>query len=863
MFPACRSATHDVFAVYGGDATYAASQSSQVDQIVNYATTMTLSADQAGPYTTSSSLTFTATVTGDPSVGTVTYFAGPGLTNPIGSPIAVVNGTADSTPGYTFPSGSSTVTAVYSGGTGFAGSTGTLTIQVSGSASAPSITSVVINQNISALYNAAGQGSTPGAQRSMVEDIVYTFSEPVNILSNSVDPNVFTIAVASGWIGTVPGTVEWAPVAGSNSTQWEVDFGVNPNASGSQAGALASIANGCYTITISDAQSITAVSDGQALSVTPGAAPAAGNPGYATQSFYRLFGDITGGQLVNAYDNLQFESALTTYNPAFDYYEDGLVNAADNFQFNNNLTVNFSGFTPTLMIGDAPVEPLLYQSDVQYVGAFRVPDYSNSTDSMSFGAGALAYNPADNSLFITGQGQSIAEISIPSTIVDSSDLDNLSTATVLQPWKNVLSNLPNQLSGTSDGAPIGGLMVYNGELIGTQFAYYGGAYSQVLSHFVLNSLDLSTASVEGLYQVGSGGRIMAGYMTPIPSEWQAPLGGFTALTGLSDWPIISTESAGPAAIGFNPGDLGSANDPASTYLAYTGGHQLGAYTGPANPMQSGTTSIDGDAFVPGTSSILYFGATGTNYEGYGEPGPWDGTNDATGPQSLNGQYAFQVWAYNANDLVAVQQGQLQPYQVMPYDVWNFTLPIPASCQPEGLAFDPGTGRIYMAIPNADNEVPYSHLPLIEVFQVNVPTGTPVAAPPQIGTLAATPSIPPDPNYPSPGSSPPQWFGTYAGPINEGDNAVLTAGNVYAITSGANITQVAFYLSSDNSDPFSSNDTLLGYGTGTQNLPNGGSTNWALTISTEGLSSGTYTIFAQAEDSNGLLSDPISMTLTIS
>ena len=586
---------------------------------------------------------------------------------------------------------------------------------------------------------------------------------------------------------------------------------------------------------------------GQTLDFAAGATDSNSLVAAAGFTFSWTFGDGTTG---SGADVTHVYSTEGTYNVSV------TVTAADGG------TASWSS-TATIAYSGAPAEPLLYQSDVQYVGAFRVPDYSNSTDSMSFGGSALAYNPADNSLFITGQGQSIAEISIPSTIVDSSDLDNLSTATVLQPWKNVLSNLPNQLSGTSDGAPIGGLMVYNGELIGTQFAYYGGAYSQVLSHFVLNSLDLSTASVEGLYQVGSGGRIMAGYMTPIPSEWQAPLGGFTALTGLSDWPIISTESAGPAAIGFNPGDLGSANDPASTYLAYTGGHQLGAYTGPANPMQSGTTSIDGDAFVPGTSSILYFGATGTNYEGYGEPGPWDGTNDATGPQSLNGQYAFQVWAYNANDLVAVQQGQLQPYQVMPYDVWNFTLPIPASCQPEGLAFDPGTGRIYMAIPNADNEVPYSHLPLIEVFQVNVPTGTPVAAPPQIGTLAATPSIPPDPNYPSPGSSPPQWFGTYAGPINEGDNAVLTAGNVYAITSGANITQVAFYLSSDNSDPFSSNDTLLGYGTGTQNLPNGGSTNWALTISTEGLSSGTYTIFAQAEDSNGLLSDPISMTLTIS
>ena len=205
----------------------------------------------------------------------------------------------------------------------------------------PSVSSVVINQNISELYNAAGQPS-PGVQRSMVEDIVYTFSEPVNILANSIDPNVFTIAVAPGWTGTVPTTIEWAPVAGSGNMQWEVDFGVNPNASGSQTGALNSIANGAYTITITDSASITALGDGQPLSL------ADDGIGGATQSFYRLFGDINGDEVVNAGDNNKFKQAMTTYNPAFDFNQDGVVNPADNLQFKSDLNVNFLGFTPTI-----------------------------------------------------------------------------------------------------------------------------------------------------------------------------------------------------------------------------------------------------------------------------------------------------------------------------------------------------------------------------------------------------------------------------------------------------------------------------------------------------------------------------------
>jgi Beta-propeller repeat len=197
----------------------------------------------------------------------------------------------------------------------------------------PAISSVVINQDISALYNAAGQPS-PGVQRSMVDDIVYTFSEPVNILDPGTDPNVFTVAVASGWTGTVP-TLGWTAVAGSNGTQWAVTFSGNGVTGGS-------IANGAYTITVNDPASITAASDDQELSLD------ASGIGGATQSFYRLFGDINGDEVVNAADNIQFKQALTAYNVAFDYNDDGVVNATDNLQFKNDLSVNYSGFTATI-----------------------------------------------------------------------------------------------------------------------------------------------------------------------------------------------------------------------------------------------------------------------------------------------------------------------------------------------------------------------------------------------------------------------------------------------------------------------------------------------------------------------------------
>jgi hypothetical protein len=251
-----------------------------------------------------------------------------------GSPIQTVAGNPSSVT-HVFANNLTTCTisasATDEDGTYAAGNTVTVAVVVNSAPAA--ITSVVINQDISALYNAAGQPFA-GAQRSMVDDIVYTFSEPVNILDPGTDPNVFTVTVAAGWTGTVP-TLSWAPVVGSNNTQWAVTFSGNGVTGGS-------IANGAYAITVTDPASIMAVSDGQTLSLD------ASGIGGATQSFYRLYGDINGDEVVNAADNLKFKQALTTYNAAFDYSDDGTVNASDNLKFKDDLTVNFSGFTATI-----------------------------------------------------------------------------------------------------------------------------------------------------------------------------------------------------------------------------------------------------------------------------------------------------------------------------------------------------------------------------------------------------------------------------------------------------------------------------------------------------------------------------------
>jgi uncharacterized repeat protein (TIGR03803 family) len=215
-------------------------------------------------------------------------------------------------PGGTLAKGTHNLVAVYGGDATFPPGQSLPYAQIIDSSAAPNLVGnpVINGDNPNGLFNAPGQGSTFGRQRSMVEDIVYTFDEAVSI----PDANkAFTIVATGAHPGTVPSTLIATAVAGSAGTQWAVTL------SGKAAGVLGSIANGEYSITINPDSVFSA--DG----TTPLTAG-------RTDTFYRLFGDINGDKVVNVADEFQFSKALNVYNPAFDYNGDGTVNLADEFQ---------------------------------------------------------------------------------------------------------------------------------------------------------------------------------------------------------------------------------------------------------------------------------------------------------------------------------------------------------------------------------------------------------------------------------------------------------------------------------------------------------------------------------------------------
>ena len=75
----------------------------------------------------------------------------------------------------------------------------------------------------------------------------------------------------------------------------------------------------------------------------------------------------------------------------------------------------------------------LQKADLQYEGAFRVPPAQSAERNFAYGAMGMAYNPATNSLFLTGHiwYQLTAEIGVPA-IRNASTVGALATAPLLQ-----------------------------------------------------------------------------------------------------------------------------------------------------------------------------------------------------------------------------------------------------------------------------------------------------------------------------------------------------------------------------------------------------------------------------------------------
>jgi hypothetical protein len=378
--------------------------------------------------------------------------------------------------------------------------------------------------------------------------------------------------------------------------------------------------------------------------------------------------------------------------------------------------------------------PLLKQSDLVYQGAFRLPAGSADESSLAYGGIALGFNPANNSLFILGHDhtQRTAEVKIPA-LINTSDVSKMATATILQPLTDATEGKLKSVNSSDPNAQkIGGHFVYNGKLYITGYSFYDGNGTSKASHFV-RPLDLSTkGQALGPYKVGNDYPGWVGiYMTEIPAEWRSLLGG-PALTGGCCLSITSLHSNGPAVSVFDPTTIGSATAPATALVGYPLASPLGGSYDKKSSYFNLATKIKGVIFPSGTRSVLFFGRQGTGEYCYGDGAPCGDPSDLyKGTHAY--PYVYQIWAYDANDLLAVKQGSKSRSSVQPYALWNYTLPTENKQSTHligGATYDAKNQLIYIAQECADTNC----MSIIHAFKVQ--GGAPAAAGPKPPTAVS-------------------------------------------------------------------------------------------------------------------------------
>lgn len=377
--------------------------------------------------------------------------------------------------------------------------------------------------------------------------------------------------------------------------------------------------------------------------------------------------------------------------------------------------------------------PLLHLSDIHYQGAFRLPASTFGSSSLNYSQGPLEYNAANHSIFIVGHTyeQSIAEFGVPK-VVNSAVLGDLHMASA--PLQGFTPILDRAVGGNPQGLDrIGGMELVDtggsAQLIINAYEYYDAPADN--THTTLaarNSANLSGSAMAGYFAFQGGAGHTSGWISPVPQQWQAKLGGDYITGQSSGIPIIGRSSVGPSAFAFLMSDLtggGQVPSPVPTrkLLDFSLDHPLHtdlSNTSGTNDIWTHLSRAVYGFIVPGTRTYLTIGNSGghasgvcykcTQNNGYTCGGYC--ANDAE-------DYAHYYWLWDVNDLVAVKNGTKSSFNIRPYEYGEFPTPF-ATDSFGGGTFDPASGTLYLTVQGADTaQGPYSNPPVVVTFDFAV------------------------------------------------------------------------------------------------------------------------------------------------
>lgn len=392
-------------------------------------------------------------------------------------------------------------------------------------------------------------------------------------------------------------------------------------------------------------------------------------------------------------------------------------------------------------------------TDLQYLGAFRLPnDIAGSQYGWNGSLSGMAFYPKGDpngsgdglpgSIFGINHTyeQYVAEISIPIP-VNSKNLDSLNRAEMLQSFHDInngtystsyleseIAYLPKQGNQTEDKLYISWNDWYN---VG----------DQDVDRYGWSELDLSNPNTQGPWGLGSSNdevnpHNVGEFMFEIPASWAAAhTPGKLLVTGKYR-PGGSNDGGcrfggGPGMHAFGPWNQG--NPPSSgtildqtTLLSYVGCHVWNCTA--SGDIAKVTDQWEGGAWISaGNKNAIVLTGTkglGENYYDHGEESLPNGcTQYNHGYHNLGGHKPYMLF-YNPDDLAAVADGTMQPYEPQPYAVLDggvyafnqFSLCGAAAFA--GAAYDREHQLLYVAEAGIDGNYDPKK-PIIHVFKINV------------------------------------------------------------------------------------------------------------------------------------------------
>lgn len=298
-----------------------------------------------------------------------------------------------------------------------------------------------------------------------------------------------------------------------------------------------------------------------------------------------------------------------------------------------------------------PSAGLLFSSDFEYLGAFRLPGGDERPQTFAYGGNAMTFNPDGDpagardgfpgSLFLTGHdrmpygdlpdGDQVAEVNIPAPII-SRNIEELNIAELIQEFQNVAAG---HFSGY-DEIPRVGMQYLNRPETGPKIHIAWGEHFQT-DEFPTHgwfSPTLSVPDFQGEWYIGSQDLYsLNGYMFEIPAEWaDTYTGGRYLATGrMRDG---GQGGMGPTLFAYRPWNADGSPPPSGTRLeevtlllyenAYNTANIARAMNGYQHP-----DAWEGGAWLttPSGKQAVLFAGTKSNGEQY-----WYGYIHPQGPQ---------------------------------------------------------------------------------------------------------------------------------------------------------------------------------------------------------------------------------------